>query len=314
VVPKSGVVVNWIRRQLAAAQPADLVFLAYVTFTGVLLAAFGWKLSNGLWIGLTLVHVALALFGLWVAGQPTRERSVVGFFRDTYAIASVVYLYWELRYLALLFSEGYNDALILRLEQAIFGEQLAMTLSQRFPAFWLSELMHFFYASYWFLLPAALLMLYLRGNMRGFRDLVFAEVLVYFGCYLVFIFFPVAGPHYQFPAIGGSLAEGPLYRWVHWMLEDGGSKGAAFPSSHVAVAVAVALVTWRHDRFVWAVTLPFVVGLTISTVYGRFHYGIDAAAGVLAATLLVWVAGRLRGWLERESVRFAGNARGTVPV
>ncbi|KPK55592.1 MAG: hypothetical protein AMS21_13480 [Gemmatimonas sp. SG8_38_2] len=305
---------NWIRQRLATAQPADLVFIAYVSFTGVLLAAFGWKLEPGLWIGLTLTHIALVLFGLWVSGLPPRGRSIGGFFRDAYPIASVVYLYWELRYLALLFTDGYHDDVILWLEEAIFGEQLAMTLSQHFPFFWLSELMHFFYASYWFLLPLALVMLYARNNLSGFRSLVFAETVVYFGCYLIFMFWPVTGPHYQFPIISGELADGAMYKWVHWMLEDGGSKGAAFPSSHVAVAVAVSLVTWRVDRLVWAVTLPFVIGLTISTVYGRFHYGIDALAGILAAVLLVWMARTLQSWLERRSAEKVGNGPGSVPV
>ncbi|MHC4067527.1 MAG: phosphatase PAP2 family protein [Planctomycetota bacterium] len=305
---------NWIKRQWAAAQPADLVFISYVSFTGVLLAAFGWRLGPSLWIGLTLTHVALVLFGLWVAGIPLRGRSVGSFFRDAYPIASVVYLYWELRYLALLFTDGYHDNVILWLEETLFGEQLAMTLSERFPFFWLSELMHFFYASYWFLLPLALVLLYVRGNLRGFRSLIFAQTLVYFGCYLVFMFWPVTGPHYQFPMISGELANGAMYRWVHWMLEDGGSKGAAFPSSHVAVAVAVSLVTWRVDRLVFKVTLPIVIGLTISTVYGRFHYGIDALAGILAAVLLVWLATQLQPRLERRSGGNMGNAPGSVPV
>jgi membrane-associated phospholipid phosphatase len=128
------------------------------------------------------------------------------------------------------------------------------------------------------------------------------------------MFWPVTGPHYQFPAISGELADGAMYKWVHWMLEDGGSKGAAFPSSHVAVAVAVSLVTWRVDRLVWVVTLPFVIGLTVSTVYGRFHYGIDAVAGIFAAVILVWMAGQLQSRLGRNSSENAGNAPGSVPV
>ncbi|NIQ55940.1 MAG: hypothetical protein GWN85_21445, partial [Gemmatimonadetes bacterium] len=90
----------------------------------------------------------------------------------------------------------------------------------------------------------------------GFRELVYVELVTFFGCYLAFTLFPVQGPHYEFPTIGGHFAGGPFYRFVHWVLEDGGSKGAAFPSSHVAVAVAILLVTWRHDRVVWWVALP----------------------------------------------------------
>jgi hypothetical protein len=57
-----------------------------------------------------------------------------------------------------------------------------------------------------------------------------------------------------------------------------------------------------------------VIGLTISTVYGRFHYGIDAAVGVVAAILLVTVADVLRRWLGRRWPASAGNAAAGSPV
>jgi membrane-associated phospholipid phosphatase len=312
------VALNWLKTRLAAAQATDIVFLAYVTFSGVLFAAFGWKFSPGIWIGLTLAHIAMVALGLWLAGQPLRYPSLAGFVRDAYPILLVVFLYWELRYLALLFGSGYNDPLILRLEEVIFGEQLAMTFSQRLPYLWLSELMHSFYALYWILLPMALFALYFRGKAEGFRELVYVETIVFFGCYLAFIFFPVQGPHYEFPVISGPLADGFFYKMVHWVLADGGSKGAAFPSSHVAVAVAILLVTWRHDRVVFAVMAPLVIGLTIGTVYGRFHYGMDATSGVLAGVILFAIALYLRGFLERFSgsgpAAPVGNSPGSPAV
>ncbi len=301
--------VRLVQRWLGSAQATDLVFVGYVSFSGILFAAFGWQLGTGPWIRLTLVHVFLVLFGLWIGAQPLRGKSAVGFFRDVYPFIFITYLYYEIRYLAQLFSDGFNDATVQAWEQAIFGQQLAMTLSETFPFGWLSELMHFFYASYWIMLPGAALLMYLRGRIKGLRDLVYAELIVFCSCYLVFIFWPVQGPHYEFPLIGGSLAEGWWYNWVHWVLEDGGSKGAAFPSSHVAVAVTILAVTWRRDRLVWAIFFPFVIGLTISTVYGRFHYGIDALTGWLAATLFVPLAWRVAPYLRRALRVMAGNSR-----
>jgi membrane-associated phospholipid phosphatase len=291
--------VTGLKGRLAAAQPSDIVFIAYVSISGLAVALFGWKLSTGIWIALTLSHLSLIAVALWFAARPLHYPSFAGLIRDIYPFLSIVFLYWELRYLALLFSGGYNDPLILRLEETVFGEQLAMTFSQRFPFMWLSELMHFFYGTYWLLPPLALGLLYARGRPQAARELIYVELVVFFGCYLVFLVFPVQGPHYEFPLIGPPLSEGPMYRFVHWVLEDGGSKGAAFPSSHVAVAVAILLVTWRHDRFVWWLMLPLVVGLTIGTVYGRFHYGIDATSGIVAAAVLYGVANYLRRWLER---------------
>jgi membrane-associated phospholipid phosphatase len=306
--------VSWVKRRLEAAQPADIVFLVYVAFSGVVMAAFGWKLGPRIWIGITLVHVALLLVSLWFAGQPLRDRSVLGFLRDAYPIVFISYLYFELRYYALLFASDYHDPLILRIEETLFGSQLAMTFSQSLPYMWLSEIMHFFYATYWIMLPAALALLYARGRFDGFRKLIYAELVVFFGCYFVFIFFPVAGPHYQFPYISGDLADGFFYKAVHAVLEDGGSKGAAFPSSHVAVAIAIVLVTWRFDRLAFWAFLPFVAGLTISTVYGRFHYATDAASGVIAAFLLVALAGWLEPKLRRERAPGVGNSGMGSPV
>ncbi len=305
---------SWTRRGLEGAQPSDTVFLLYVALSGTLILAFGWRLSPALWLGLTLAHLAIIAIGLRWSSRPLSGPSVTGFFRDAYPALFVTFLYWELRYLAQLFSDGYHDPLILRLEEALFGEQLAVTFSERLPSLWLSELLHFCYSLYWVLLPLAGAALYLRGRLRGFRELVYVELVVFCACYLVFIFFPVAGPFYQFPEIGGELASGPFYRLVHWVLADGGSKGAAFPSSHVAVAVAIVLVSWRHDRAVSVVAAPLVIGLTIGTVYGRFHYGIDALAGVVVALALVPAARALRPGLTRIWSRLLGNDPPASPV
>lgn len=305
---------NRVRRGLAGAQPSDTVFLLYVAFSGALILGFGWRLSVPLWLGLTLAHVALIAIALLWSSRPLSGPSIAGFFRDAYPALFVTFLYWELRYLAQLFSNGYHDAFVLRLEAALFGEQLAVTFSERLPNLWLSELLHFCYGLYWVLLPLAAAALYLRGRLRGFRELVYVELVVFFACYLVFIFFPVAGPYYQFPEIGGELAAGPFYRLVHWVLTDGGSKGAAFPSSHVAVAITIVLVSWRHDRVLALLAAPLVIGLTIGTVYGRFHYGIDALAGVVAALLLVPAARALRPGLMRIWSSVPGNDPAAPPV
>ncbi|HSG81002.1 MAG TPA: hypothetical protein VLC48_02025, partial [Gemmatimonadota bacterium] len=70
-----------VNRWLSSAQATDLVFVAYVAFSGILLAVFGWRLGTWPWISLTLTHVALIVFGLWVGGLPLRGRSLAGFFR-----------------------------------------------------------------------------------------------------------------------------------------------------------------------------------------------------------------------------------------
>ena len=69
---------SWVRRCLGDAQPSDLVFLAYVGISGLLVLAFGWQLTSGLWIGLTLSHLAILVIGVWWSGRTARHPSVAG--------------------------------------------------------------------------------------------------------------------------------------------------------------------------------------------------------------------------------------------
>ncbi len=293
--------VTWFLKRLPHAAPGDLILMDYVSFSGLVILFMGWRLeSPALWGGLLVVHAAIVAITWWLCNKPRPEPGILGFARDLYPIVYIVFLYWELRHLALFFSVGYNDATILAAEMAIFGEQLAMTFSERFPNMLLSEIMHFFYAFYWVIVPLAGGAMYLRGRHEGFRELVFSLTLVFFTCYLFFIFYPVQGPHYEFPMIGEPLSNGFFYQLVHAVLQDGGSKGAAFPSSHVAVACTILPVAWRHDRAVFWWFLTPVVGLTISTVYGRFHYGIDALCGVLLVVIIFPLGLRFKAWLDRR--------------
>jgi membrane-associated phospholipid phosphatase len=61
--------------------------------------------------------------------------------------------------------------------------------------------------------------------------------------------------------------------------------GGAFPSSHVAVAVSIAISIYRHiPRINWFV-VPVVILLCISTVYCHYHYLIDVFGGLVIAWL-----------------------------
>jgi membrane-associated phospholipid phosphatase len=66
---------------------------------------------------------------------------------------------------------------------------------------------------------------------------------------------------------------------VHAILAGGSSWGTAFPSSHVAVSWVAALVLWREHRRAFWLAAPVAFGLALGTVYGQFHYAVDAVAG-----------------------------------
>jgi membrane-associated phospholipid phosphatase len=119
-------------------------------------------------------------------------------------------------------------------------------------------------------------------------------------CYLAFIFFPVAGPYYVFPRPDTWFTDNVFARMVYNTLATGSSYGAAFPSSHVAAAVAAVLSAARGSKGLgWALALPTVL-LTVGVVYCQMHYGVDVLAGLIVGAGVVAGVERLRGLGEGE--------------
>lgn len=267
--------------------PGDHLLAAYLVATGLLAAAT----TTATGLGLALAHgAAAAALWTWSRRTPSPSRGrLARFLRVFLPVVVTPVLYTELATLNQLVSPGYLDGAVQGWEAALFGEQLSLTAARRLPSPWVSELLHAGYFSYYLVVPGAAVAVYLRGGERGLARLTIAVALAFFVCYLCFAVFPVAGPRYEFARITGPPSEGPVFGLVHGVLEAGSSKGTAFPSSHVAAAAA-ALLACRRDapRWFW-ILLPAVTLLTLGTVYGRFHYAVDALAG-LAVAVAAWAA------------------------
>ncbi len=218
------------------------------------------------------------------------------FFRvifDWLPLLLVPALYTELAPLNLMVHAGrYFDPLIIAIEQAVVGMP-SSELAATFPILWLSELLHAGYLSYYFIIFLPPLALYLAGRRADYRRVVFTVLLSFFLHYLFFIYFPVQGPRYLFPAPGGAIADGALYRLTHHLLEAGSSRGAAFPSSHVGVSVTMALVMMRYMPKTAAALAVATILLANGAVYGGFHYATDAFFGLVLGTIAVVIAPRV---------------------
>jgi len=76
-------------------------------------------------------------------------------------------------------------------------------------------------------------------------------------------------------------------RAAQWVLDQGDSWGAAFPSSHVAAAVVATLCALRFWRPLGLVLLPLTLGMVFAVVYGQFHYAVDALGGLVVAVAVL---------------------------
>jgi membrane-associated phospholipid phosphatase len=286
---------------------ADRTIGAALTLIAIYLALTSWPALLGARAThdptVLLVHVALlaAAVALGTAAHP-RARTL----RDLLPLAVGAFLYVELRWLIPALGRPHADGVVIEWERALFPTNPSATWAPSVPSLALSETLHLAYASYYLLVLVPPLLLYLRGRRSEYARTMAALVLVYGVCFLTYLLFPVDGPRYL---VGAAAApEGPVRTFVLHLLAAGSSRGTAFPSSHVAASVVASLCALRFQRPVGLVVAACTLGLALGTVYGGFHYAVDALAGGIVGLASWGVASTLCRALSTPGAQSASAA------
>ena len=111
-------------------------------------------------------------------------------------------------------------------------------------------------------------------------------MLTYLTCFLFYIAFPVYGPRAM-------------------------AAGTAFPSSHVAGVVTMAVLGWRWLGRGWGLVMAVAaLAVTLSTVYTGNHYVVDAMVGALwVVPFQAWI----QPYLERRDAGLSRRADTGAP-
>ena len=253
--------------------------------------------------GLVLVHLLIQLHSRYPANRG------LYFLRHCYPILLYSVFYEETGLLNQMLYSGYLDPYFLRLEHWMFGWQPGLELMGRFPSRGLSEVLYAAYFSYYLMVVGVALALLLRDR-RQFAHFISVVSLVFYVCYLIYIFMPVVGPRIlehgivarSLPAdvtpaspvtTPAAVHKGIFFQIMAWIYERFETPGAAFPSSHVAIALCTVYFSFLYLRPIRWVHSAMATLLCIATVYGRYHYVVDVAAGVLTAAMLIPLGNRL---------------------
>jgi membrane-associated phospholipid phosphatase len=237
---------------------------------------------------------------------------VLDLLRHFYPVLLYTGFYRETGILSQMLHAGYLDAVFIRMDHWLFGFQPSLKFMLAFPSVWVSELFYLSYFSYYIMIGGVGLALFFR-NRTHFYHYVSVVSFVFYACYLTYIFLPVIGPRIIYSGIASfdpppealpvegwifpeAVKSGPFYQLMALIYRYFETEGAAFPSSHVAIALVTAYFSFRYlPRIRWA-HLVMAILLCTSTVYCRYHYAVDVFAGVLAAGLLL----PLGNWLYRR--------------
>jgi membrane-associated phospholipid phosphatase len=114
--------------------------------------------------------------------------------------------------------------------------------------------------------------------------------------YAQFPFWPSEPPRTMFPGWDLPSFLTPLRRLNLFLVGNYGIHSSVFPSAHVSGAVAAALMLRRlvpERRWVGDALLAIAILIAVATVYGRYHYFVDAVSGAAVGVVAYRLACRV---------------------
>lgn len=141
-------------------------------------------------------------------------------------------------------------------------------------------------------------MLYVYRKRQRVDDFLTLFLLAILVPYSLFPYFPSEPPRKVFP---GELfpSRETFFRRLNWeLLEGQGIHTSVFPSAHVAGGFAAAFGMMRllpEHPWVGRFLLVLAIMIAVAVVYGRYHYVVDALAGLASALAALGVFSLLRG-------------------
>ncbi|HXV86822.1 MAG TPA: phosphatase PAP2 family protein [Gemmatimonadales bacterium] len=275
--------------------PCDRLVAGYNAILALVWIPWMGTAAHASWIA--AAHVAGASLPWLLARAPSRPSGLAAALRELYPMILAAGAWAEIDVFRRTVAPHNYDHLIAPLDRALFGRHLHEVWMPAMDAVWFSETMYFLYGAYYALIVLPLIVVAVQGRQAALRDMVFRLIVAYLACYLIYIPFPVDGPHFLYEPHQGPHTQGLVYRLVGWIQGSGDSLGCAFPSSHVTGAVAIAVSGWRwFSRPVALVLTLEAAGVAVSTFYTQNHYAIDSIAGVVVGLALQLAA---VPWLNR---------------
>jgi membrane-associated phospholipid phosphatase len=264
---------------------AALVILSgYLAMSGVLLGTDGHMRLAG-------CHAAGVLIAAWALADRRKIPRAIG---DLLPLVVAPILYAEIPLLIAALGSRFHDDAVQEWEKLLFGVQASRIFATIVPNAAVSEVLHVGYLAYYPVIFVPPLLLFARRRRRGYAETVAALTFVYVICWTIFAIWPVEGPRYLWTA---DVPDGPVRRLTLALLSAGSSRGAAFPSSHMAVSAAQAVMALRWQPGVGVAVMLVAILVGLGAVYGGFHYGIDVVTGaalglVVAVSTIVLGLGR----------------------
>lgn len=262
----------------------DINCITYLGLIGILLNFFHRSVIH--WPFFVFIHIALVIGILEIIrlGEKYPHNKMLWILRTFYPVGLFLFAWEELGVLVPMFYGSYwATDIIVRMDKLIFGVYPTIWFQQFYQP-WLNELINFFYAFYYTFFLLVPLSLFVRKKREEAFAVLSIATFVYFSNFCFFYLLPAVSPPF-IPTLQQLVINkqtGYVFVKINQIVQaQGGIPSGAFPSSHVAGALAWGLCTLRYNRKLGYALIPTAFGIAIATVYTGVHHGLDPIFGFI---------------------------------
>lgn len=303
---------RWIRQAFGAMSTSEFITFVFLLFLTLLNCIFYTRVEY--WKTLVALNV-LTVAGILVlshAAMTSRSRWL-RWVHNWYPICMLLFVFKETYYMVHPIHPLDYDRYLIAADRFIFGVNPTQWIAQ-FAHPLVTEVLQLSYNSYYVLLLLPVIELYQRTNRVQFFTAGFLLIYGFYLSYIGYFLFPGVGPRFtlhNFAMLNIDLPGVWLTESLRDFVNTGESipKGVAnavafaqrdiFPSGHTQVTLVALYIAFTDKIRTRWLMLPLGTLLIVSTVYLRYHYAVDVAAGVVFFLFTIWSGKKIDAWWNR---------------
>jgi len=268
------------------ADKLNLFFIIF--FTGIIILYFN-KIENNKII--FFQYILLLITQIYLLKKKS-DKIILKIVKDfIFPTICILIIFNSLTYIIPAINPMDIDHQLIRADYLIFNTYPTIIFEKLSNA-WLTDLMQICYTTYYFLPLLIGITLKIHKKENEFQKGLFLILFCFYISYIGYILFPALGPRYTIPHLHQEELKGYIfYSKINAILNSlEGIKRDAFPSGHTAITLVVLHIAYKYEKKLFYFILPISLMLVLSTIYCRYHYGVDVIGGILLYIIIIKIS------------------------
>ncbi len=243
-----------------------------------------------------------------------KDNKIIAITRIIYLAPMIYMMYLNTQFYVKPLNPYLYDNILVGWDKAIFGSDPTAMLSFMHNPY-LTEFLQICYVMFFFLPIFHGIELYFRNKSKELKDLTSQIIFGFLLSYLLYFFMPAIGPRfsiYNFATINSEIPGVFVTDFLRHFVNTGGGvpDGVAnpadyvnrdcMPSGHTMLTLINMLLALKFRSKLRYIIWIIGTGLIFSTIYMRYHYGVDVIAGIVCAVISYKLEPQVRKLLAKQ--------------